>query len=66
MGRFGVALRLTLLLDEVVCGFVDLAIFGVKGNRAWAAFGQKQALDHPDNGLDIGSLQATPSNVSSF
>jgi hypothetical protein len=31
MGRFWGVLRLTSLLDEVVCGFVDLAILGVMG-----------------------------------
>jgi hypothetical protein len=33
-----VVLRLTSSLDEVVCGFVDLAILGVMGNCAWGGF----------------------------
>jgi hypothetical protein len=32
MGRFWVTLRLTSLLDEVGCGFVDLAVLGLIGN----------------------------------
>jgi hypothetical protein len=31
-------LRLTSLLDEDVCGFVDLAILGVIDNCAWGCF----------------------------
>jgi hypothetical protein len=38
MGRFWVALRLTSLLDEVVCGFVDLAVLALIGNYVWGCF----------------------------
>lgn len=38
MGRFWVALRLTSLLDEAVCGFVDLAVLGLIGNYVWDCF----------------------------
>lgn len=38
MGRFWVVLRLTLLRDEVVCGFVGLAILGLIGSYGWGCF----------------------------
>jgi len=41
MGRCWVVLRLTSLLDEVVYGFVDLAILGVIVNCAWGGFRPK-------------------------
>ena len=34
-------LRLTLLLDEAMCGFADLAVLGVIGNCAGGGFRPK-------------------------
>jgi len=38
MGRFWGVLRLRLLLDEDVSGFVGVAILGVKGSYGWGCF----------------------------
>lgn len=38
MGRFWGVLRLTSLLDEAVCGFVNLAILGLIESYGWGGF----------------------------
>lgn len=47
MGRCWVVLRLTLLLDEIGCGFVDLAVLGLIGNYGWGSFRPKAAVCRP-------------------
>lgn len=37
-------LRLTSLLDEAVCGIVDLAVLGLIGSFGWGCFRPKAAI----------------------